>query len=657
MLDVPYTENGTTRNLEFLLNGLLPYRTYEIYVVGIDSQTANSSNTITMTTLTDRPGSPPLDILAYSTDPFTIRLTWSPPNRETRNGVITSYTIQYRRIDRRVARFLTISATLNSFDISNLDEYTSYTLRIAAATSAGVGVYGSELETRTREGVPSASPELRFLFKTPTTISILLQPPDIEDVNGILTHYLVTYNGNMVDTEEKSIAFSSLNASQTQLNPIKRALFDLMEGVEYDIKARIHTSVGGGPYTSFISVTTIETAPSGTPLRVQFDGVYPTKLDFSWMPPELELQNGVITGYLIQYHGLLIDTNERNHTTKIRNVIISNLEESSAYEISICAFTDAGMGPCLEVVNRTEEIAPGQTPQNVVVEVSKSTSILVSWNHLLPEEENGFILYYLIIVEGRGVDSLLHRLHANSTATYFIVEDLQEANEYSVRLCAVNSAGNGPYSHSIMVKTYEDVPSAAPQGLFGVGNTNLIIIIWDPPPQIERNGIIIHYQVTYHGMRIDKRVHSLNETGLRKVIPNLHEGETYQLKVRAYTSQGSGPYSPILLLKTFEREPTAPPRNFTIAHVSSSFIRVVWQEPLLTEQNGVIIGYDISIDVTRTHNEVSVVRIGEKVRSYTLRNLDPNTKYLMKIRAVTQPGVGPYSLPAITKTLSAHVDG
>ena len=117
MLDVPYTENGTTRNLEFLLNGLLPYRTYEIYVVGIDSQTANSSNTITMTTLTDRPGSPPLDILAYSTDPFTIRLTWSPPNRETRNGVITSYTIQYGRTDRRVERFHTISATLNSFRI------------------------------------------------------------------------------------------------------------------------------------------------------------------------------------------------------------------------------------------------------------------------------------------------------------------------------------------------------------------------------------------------------------------------------------------------------------------------------------------------------------------------------------------------------------
>ena len=250
---------------------------------------------------------------------------------------------------------------------------------------------------------------------------------------------------------------------------------DLMEGVEYNIKARIHTSVGGGPYSSFISVTTTETAHSGTPLHVQFDGLYPTKLDFSWMPPDLELQNGIITGYLIQYHGLLVDTDEHNHTTTNRNVIISNLEEGSAYEISICAFTDAGMGPCLEVVNRTEEIAPGQTLQNVSVEVSGSTSILVSWDHMLPEEENGIILYYLIIIEGRGFDSSVYMGYANSTATYFIIEHLEEANEYSVRLCAGNNAGNGPYSDSIQVETYEDVPSAAPQGVFGISNTNTCI--------------------------------------------------------------------------------------------------------------------------------------------------------------------------------------
>ena len=101
------------------------------------------------------------------------------------------------------------------------------------------------------------------------------------------------------------------------------------------------------------------------------------------------------------------------------------------------------MGPCLEVVNRTEEIAPRQTAQNVAVDVSGSTAILVSWDYILPEEENGIILFYLIIIEGRGFDSSVYRKYANSTATYFIIENIQEANEYSVRLCAVNNVGNG----------------------------------------------------------------------------------------------------------------------------------------------------------------------------------------------------------------------
>ena len=378
--------------------------------------------------------------------------------------------------------------------------------------------------------VPTASPKVNFSPKTPTSISILLLPLELENENDIKRHNLITYNGKVIDIEERSVTVSDPKTSQTFLFPINAALIDLLEGVEYNIKARIHASLGD-PYSSFISVTTIEPSPLGPSLRIQFDGVYTTKLDLSWTPLDLELQNGVITGYLIQYHGLRVDTDERILTSENRNSEITNLEEGSAYEISICAFTDAGMGPCLEVVNRTEEITPGQTLQNVSVEVSRSTSILVLWNHLLPEEENGIILYYLIIIEGRGSDNSVYKKQVNSTATYFMMENLQRANVYSVCLCAVNNAGNGPYSEVIIVETYNDPPSAAPQGVFGVGSINLIIVLWDPPPQLERNGVITNYQVTYRGMRIDRKVYSSNETALRMIIPNLHEGETYQLKV------------------------------------------------------------------------------------------------------------------------------
>ena len=636
---------NTTDNRSFKIMDLLPYRTYELYIIAVDNEITNTSNLITVQTLTGIPSTSP-SLTAFSTNPITVRLNITLPSKETRNGVIIGYNIMYSRVDKsRVYDKQTNGITIK-YDVTNLDEYTMYKFRTAAITSVGTGVYSEYVYVRTMESIPSASPNVVFIAKSSKVITLQLKPPDdIEDVNGVIISYTVIYRGITIDTDvsTNTILVNPLDF----LTPIEINLTGLEEGVEYNIQARISTSVGGGPYSSAVTVTTIETAPTGPPLQFRITLQLPTILTLYWTHPELELQNGVITGYLVHYHGLSIDTEERNFTTQYVYVNLTHLEEGALYEISVCALNRAGEGPCVESSNRTREIPPEHSPHNVQVEVNGATSLLVCWDTLLKREENGIIVKYVITAVGQGYDTGVYEWTTNSTDRCYTCENVQEANEYRVSMSAVNSAGTGPFSPAVVVVTEEDIPSAAPVGVIGVGSEVLMIIVWTPPPLLEQNGAILKYELCYLGSTIDRTKKCLSLYVTLSVISSLHEGETYHIKVRAYTSMGPGPYSNIIAVNTLETPPSAPPINITLTPISSTQILVTWEEPPLSDKNGVITTYDISISPSNGQ----LIQVEATLLTYTFRNLNHLTNYSVRVRARTLPGPGPYCDPVTATTL------
>ncbi|KAI6661817.1 Phosphatidylinositol phosphatase PTPRQ-like isoform X2 [Oopsacas minuta] len=627
---------GTTIRQQFQILNLLPYRTNEIYIVAIDNDTTNKSNTITVQTLTGIPSTSP-SLTAISTNPITIRLNLTLPSRETRNGIITGYSIMYTRVEELTYNHVQTNGLVQTFDIIDLSPYSMYKFRAAAMTSAGTGVYTEYVYARTMESIPTGTPDIIFLGKSESSLFLQMLPPDVsEEINGVITFYTVTYKGTVIDTDlnVKEVLVESTDF----LTPIKVNLTGLEEGVEYQIQARISTSVGGGPYSSAVTVTTIETAPTGPPLQFRIILQLPTILTLYWTPPELELQNGVITGYYIHYHGVYIDTQEISFTTQSLYVNLTNLEEGALYEISVCALSAAGEGPCVESTNRTREIPLGQPPQNVQVEVNGATSILVCWDNLLKSEENGIILNYVITAEGQSHDKRVYERTANSTARCYTCNNLQEANEYRISMTAENSAGTSPSSPVIVVITEEDIPSAAPINIFGIGNQNVIVLLWAPPLLSDQNGIIIKYEICYFGMIIDKTKYHIQSTAASAIISGLDEGETYHIKVRAYTLKGPGPYSLIININTIETPPSAPPTNVTLIPTSSTQLLVTWEEPPLADKNGVITNYDITISPSNRQ----LIRVEASVRAYTFRDLDHVTNYSVRVRARTLPGPGPY---------------
>lgn len=79
----------------------------------------------------------------------------------------------------------------------------------------------------------------------------------------------------------------------------------------------------------------------------------------SWAPPPLEFQNGIITGYTIQYsntEGIKVSKRIERITPESSSYLLENLQKWTEYGITVRAQTEAGEGPeSLQLLIRTEE--------------------------------------------------------------------------------------------------------------------------------------------------------------------------------------------------------------------------------------------------------------------------------------------------------------
>lgn len=100
--------------------------------------------------------------------------------------------------------------------------------------------------------------------------------------------------------------------------------------------------------------------PTGPPQEVKCYSPSSTNILVSWRPPPVELQNGIITQYTINYAATEgEDTAARqipDIPPEISQYLLENLEKWTEYRVTVTAHTDVGAGPeSLPQIIRTEE--------------------------------------------------------------------------------------------------------------------------------------------------------------------------------------------------------------------------------------------------------------------------------------------------------------
>lgn len=76
-----------------------------------------------------------------------------------------------------------------------------------------------------------------------------------------------------------------------------------------------------------------------------------------------------------------------------------------------------------------------------------------------------------------------------------------------------------------------------------------ITLQWSPPPHIDRNGVIIYYQLKLEEAETEA-VLELTSPELMTTLNSLHPHFNYECSVAAHTSAGTGPFSGALRIQT-----------------------------------------------------------------------------------------------------------
>ena len=97
-----------------------------------------------------------------------------------------------------------------------------------------------------------------------------------------------------------------------------------------------------------------------------------------------------------------------------------------------------------------------------------------------------------------------------------------------------------PYS------SYLTVPAEPPQNVSATAlSSTEIEVSWEEVPYCDQNGVITMYEIEYEPLECDLIIEYINTTGpvLMVNLTGLEEYVEYDITVRAYTSEGPGPYS------------------------------------------------------------------------------------------------------------------
>ena len=87
-------------------------------------------------------------------------------------------------------------------------------------------------------------------------------------------------------------------------------------------------------------------------------------------------------------------------------------------------------------------------------------------------------------------------------------------------------------------------------------SSTAIMVIWEPVPEVDRNGIIIQYEVEFNQSTFSEtstsNLTTINDSQLMVELEGLEEYVEYSIRVRAYTSVGPGPFSVAVVNRTLE---------------------------------------------------------------------------------------------------------
>ena len=339
-------------------------------------------------------------------------------------------------------------------------------------------------------------------------------------------------------------------------------------------------------------------------------------------------------------------------TETTKRGFVHALTAENTYSYTVTAINSQGESPKSNLVTVKSKRSDGgsdkpSAPLNLQATLSAdSLSATLTWD--VPSDNGSSAITDYVVYDGST------RLGLVTDRSF--VHALTAGKIYLYTVTAINSQGESPKSNLVLVYGGSrggggggggdsDKPSA-PLNLQAVLSADSLsaTLTWDAPSD-SGSSAIINY-VVYDGST------QLAETTDRSYVHALIVGNIYLYTVAAINSQGEGPKSSAVIVKSDGRKyPPSKPLNLTATSPNQTEIVLTWATP--TDDGGSpIIGYHVAAAFGKGGIFGTLIENTGVVNTYKHTGLSPGTEIRYKVRAINEVGAGAYS--NIAEAITEH---
>ncbi|XP_028299895.1 receptor-type tyrosine-protein phosphatase S isoform X12 [Gouania willdenowi] len=560
------------------IQSLIPQETYTIRVLAFTSVGDGPfSEPIHVKVLQGVPGQPSKFQVGAVSD-TSIELTWEPAYEK--EGII-KYELRYKEGSFGTQQKKTFGPT-NSYVVESLRPNTEYHFSLAAISNKGIGAFTNDISHKTLQAKPSAPPQdIKCHSASSTSLLVSWRPPPLKSQNGDLVgyrvHYQVVGSSDGAGDEGEATEEPTVPATEEQV-----LLQRLEKWTQYHITVSASTAIGPGPESEPLLCRTDEDVPGAPPRRVEVEVLNSTALKVMWRSLLPGKQHGQIRGY--QVHYVRVENGESRGQPLIKDVMLADAQEmvigglkpNTTYSITVAAYTTKGDGarskPKLVV---TKGAVP--SPPHLSVAQDSDSSALIHWDP--PDLTNGMDLQGYRLQFGRKDVPPLATLEFSPNEREYSVGNIHRGATYLFKISAKSRGGFGEEA-VVDLTVPEKTPGGYPQINEGSNVTCCSVqLSWSPPVLAERNGVITEYTLAYKETGTGEAPRELRLPPHQSsfVLNSLKPSSAYDVKIRAHTSIGPGPYSPPIQYRTVAFDATDVPKNFTVKWATKTTVVIAWK--------------------------------------------------------------------------------
>ncbi|XP_052315459.1 receptor-type tyrosine-protein phosphatase S-like isoform X7 [Oncorhynchus keta] len=616
-----YKEIDGVATTRYSVGGLSPYSDYEFRVLAVNNiGRGPPSEDIEAKTAEQAPSTAPRQVRGRMLSSTTAIIHWDEP--EEANGQIMGYRVYYTMDSAQQVNTWEkqIVRGSNFLTIQGLIPNKTYYIKVLAYTSVGDGPLSADLQIIAKTGVPSQPTDFKGEAKSETSILLSwIAPAQTGQDNQIMGYELLYKKGD--DKEEKRISFEP---TTTYL------LKDLKPFTTYTFQLAARSKHGIGAYTNEISAETPQTLPSGPPRKVEVETVNSTSIKVIWRSPMPTKQHGQIRGYQVHYvrmvngepmgqpaiKDILIDDAQWEYDDSTEHeMVITELQAETMYSVAVAAYTTKGDGARSKAKLITTTGAVPEKPRLMVSPTNMGTALL-QWHP--PALTHGPLQGYRLRFGRKDVDPLTI-IEFPERENHYTTKEIHKGASYTFRLSTRNKVGFGEETVK-EISTPEDMPSGFPQSIVAEGGTTTTIqVSWNPLLLAERNGVIVKYALQYKDINSPRSPSELFITAPESTITldSLKADTTYDIKMCAFTSKGSGPYSPSVQFRTQPLDQVFA-KNFHVKAAMKTAVLLTWEIPD---------NYNAAQPFTILYDDGQSVEVDGKLTQKLITGLQPETQY------------------------------